>query len=111
MLRYLAVSFIGHFTPGGFPYGTLFVNIFGSFLMGVWIALMANWLPEKARDLHLLFAVGALGGFTTFSAFSLDIFYLFERGAYIQAAGYTLGSVVLSLVAVVLGMLLVKVMA
>ncbi len=109
MLRYLAMSFIGRLSVDSFPYGTFAVNIFGSFLMGVWIAVIANWLPERAKDLHLLFAVGVLGGFTTFSTFSLDVFYLFERGAYTQVASYVLGSVVLSVVALVVGMWFVKV--
>lgn len=109
MLRYLAMSFIGRLSADSFPYGTFAVNIFGSFLMGVWIAVIANWLPERAKDLHLLFAVGVLGGFTTFSTFSLDVFYLFERGAYAQVASYILGSVVLSVVALVVGMWFVKV--
>ena len=111
MLRYIAMIFIGRMTVSDFPYGTFAINIFGSFLMGVWIAVIANWLPERSKDLHLLFAVGVLGGFTTFSTFSLDVFYLFERGVYIQAAGYVLGSVVLSVIALVVGMWLVKVIS
>lgn len=107
--RYLSMSFIGRIASGYFPYATLAVNIIGSFIMGVWIASMANLLPEKSKDLHLLFAVGFLGGFTTFSTFSLDIFYLFERGLYIQAGGYALASVILSVVALIFGMMLVRV--
>ncbi len=109
MLRYLAMNFVSRLVVSDFPFGTVFVNIFGSFLMGVWIATIANWLPERSRDLHLIFAVGVLGGFTTFSTFSLDIFYLIERQAYLQAGGYVLGSVVLSVAALVGGMLLIKV--
>lgn len=108
LLRYLAMSFIARLTVTSFPYGTLTVNILGSFLMGVWIAVIANWLPERSRDLNLLFAVGLLGGFTTFSTFSLDVFYLFERGEYSQAGAYILGSVVLSVLALVVGMWLVR---
>ena len=86
--RYGAMSLIGRFNPHEFPYGTFAVNIFGSFLMGVWIATMAALLPPRAKDLHLLIAVGVLGGFTTFSTFSLDTFLLFERGLWAQAALY-----------------------
>jgi len=106
--RYASMSLLGKVAGGNFPYGTLFVNIFGSFIMGVWISYMANLLPEKSKDLHLLFAVGVLGGFTTFSTFSLDVFYLFERGAYPQMLAYVLGSVIISLLALMLGMYLVR---
>jgi CrcB protein len=106
--RYASMSLLGKVSGNDFPYGTLFVNIFGSFLMGVWIAYMANLLPERGKNLHLLFAVGVLGGFTTFSTFSLDVFYLFERGAYPQMLAYVLGSVIISLLALMLGMYLVR---
>lgn len=108
-LRYLMMSFIGRLIISPFPFGAIAVNIIGSFLMGVWIAIIANWLPERSRDLHLLFAVGVLGGFTTFSAFSLDIFYLIERTEYNQAGIYIISSVLLSVVAFVAGMWLAKV--
>ncbi|MEK6746654.1 MAG: fluoride efflux transporter CrcB [Pseudomonadota bacterium] len=108
-LRYLMMSFIGRLIVSPFPYGTLAVNVLGSFVMGVWIAVMAHLLPERSRDLHLLFAVGVLGGFTTFSTFSLDIFYLFERTEYSQAAIYIISSVLVSVVALVFGMWLVGV--
>lgn len=108
MLRYIVMSFIGRLGTGAFPYATLTVNILGSFLMGVWIAVMANMLPERGRDLNLLCAVGVLGGFTTFSTFSLDIFYLVERGSNTQAVIYVLTSVLLSFLALIGGMWLIK---
>lgn len=110
-LRYLVMSFIGRLIVSQFPYSTLAVNVLGSFVMGAWIAIMANLLPERSRDLHLLFAVGVLGGFTTFSTFSLDTFYLFERGAYAEAAFYIVGSVLISLLALAFGMWLVRAIA
>ena len=106
--RYALMSFIGRVSSGEFPYGTLAVNIIGSLLMGVWIGFMANLLPDKARNLHLLFAVGVLGGFTTFSTFSLDVFYLFERGQYLQITAYIFSSVLLSIAALALGVFLVR---
>lgn len=109
--RYLSMSFIGKIIGTGFPYSTLIVNIFGSFLMGVWIVTMSNWLPERGKDLHLLFAVGVLGGFTTFSTFSLDLFYLVENGAYLQATLYAFASVLVSLLTLIAGMWLVKLVA
>lgn len=112
MLRYIAVGFVSRFNPTEFPYGTLLVNVLGSLLMGIWIAsVLVMPSVARAKDLHLLLAVGVLGGFTTFSAFSFDIFQLAERGLYSQAMLYIAGSVALSLCALVLGVALVKWMA
>lgn len=108
-LRYVATDFVARINTTSFPYGTLSVNIVGSLLMGVWLASVAvSPVLSKAKDLHLLLAVGVLGGFTTFSAFSFDLFQLVERGDYMQAAGYAIGSVLISLAALVAGMWLVK---
>jgi fluoride exporter len=104
MGRYLIMSLVTRFTTLEFPFGTLAVNILGAFLMGLWIAVVATTLPNKAKDLHLLLAVGVLGGFTTFSTFSMDVFLLLERGFIFQTALYVLGSVVLSVVALLAGM-------
>ncbi|CAH1678206.1 putative fluoride ion transporter CrcB [Hyphomicrobiales bacterium] len=93
----------------GFPYGTMAINILGSGLMG----LVAGWFAFKAgatasQDLRLFLATGILGGFTTFSAFSLDAVLLWERGEAIPAVIYVVGSVVASLVALVGGLALVR---
>jgi fluoride exporter len=109
MARYLMTTATAQFTASEFPYGTLTVNILGGLLMGAWIAAAAYAVPEKSREsLHLLFAVGALGGFTTFSAFSFDMFQLVTRGMMWQAAVYVVASVLASLLALVAGMYLVK---
>lgn len=104
MARYALMSLVGHYSHGPFPFGTFAVNILGGFVMGAWIAVMALWLPPRARDLHLLFAVGVLGGFTTFSTFSVDVFMLLEGSLWGQAAVYIIGSVALSVGALVAGM-------
>ena len=86
-----------------FPWGTLFVNIFGSLVMGIFIA----WLVKRtgvSNDIRLFFATGVLGGFTTFSAFSLDVANLVERGEMSGAVVYVLGSVLLSVLAVFMGL-------
>ena len=86
-----------------FPWGTLFVNIFGSLVMGVFIA----WLVKRtgvSNEIRLFFATGILGGFTTFSAFSLDVANLVERGEMSGAVLYVLGSVLLSVLAVFMGL-------
>lgn len=91
-----------------FPAATLTVNVFGSFLMGVWLAAVMVMMPGKARELHLLFAIGALGGFTTFSSFSMDVFLLFERGLLVPGLVYIVASVLLSILALIGGVFLVR---
>jgi len=108
LCRYVATTLIGRMHDTPFPYGTFAINIGGSFLMGLWVAVVALLLPDRQKDLHLLFAVGVLGGFTTFSTFSLDAFMLVEKGLYGQAAFYTLGSVIFSMLALFAAMLLVQ---
>jgi len=90
----------------GFPFGTLIVNILGSFLIGLlagFFAYRAGLVPQHVR---LFLTTGVLGGFTTFSAFSLDAALLIERHAYAMAAAYILGTVFVSLVALFLGLAL-----
>lgn len=108
LCRYALMSLIGRLHETPFPYGTLVVNVTGSFLMGIWIGIMALWLPERQKDLHLLIAVGALGGFTTFSAFSLDAFMLMDKGLHAQALAYMLASVIVSVLALFGGMALMR---
>ena len=89
----------------GFPYGTLIVNVVGSFLMGALAGFFA-FRPGIAQHVRLFLTTGILGGFTTFSAFSLDSALLVERHAYALAAGYMVGSVAASLVALFVGLAL-----
>jgi CrcB protein len=87
----------------GFPYGTLIVNVAGSFLMGLLAGYFA-FRPGIGQHLRLFLTTGMLGGFTTFSAFSLDAALLVERHAYGVAAGYALGSVAASVAALFFGL-------
>ena len=92
-----------------FPWGILVINVTGCLVMG----LIAGWLAFKAQmswsqDMRLFLMTGVLGGYTTFSAFSLDFATLWERGAHSLAIAYVLASVVLSLAAVFLGLALVR---
>ena len=82
-----------------FPWATFTVNIVGSFLMGLFAAVLAEKFADQP-DLRLFLTTGVLGGFTTFSAFSLDIFGLMQRGENSLALVYALASVVLSILAV-----------
>jgi CrcB protein len=90
-----------------FPWGTMAVNVAGSFIMGVFIELLARRFGGSS-ELRLFVATGVLGGFTTFSAFSLDFAVLVERGAFGQAVGYASASVVLSLGALFVGLWLAR---
>jgi CrcB protein len=86
-----------------FPWGTLFVNVLGSLVIGVLAAVIpaeSRWLSDNARDFLM---IGICGGFTTFSSFSLQTLNLARNGEWGAAAGYTLGSVVLCLAAVAIG--------
>lgn len=95
----MAVRYIGH----GFPWGTLIVNILGSFLMGLVIRFLASHLGET-MELRAFLTTGVLGGFTTFSAFSLDFATLVERGDHGAAFAYVALSVLVSLLAVFVGL-------
>ncbi len=90
----------------GSPYGTLGVNVVGGLLMG----LLAGWLAQRGgvdqERWRVLLGVGVLGGFTTFSAFSLDTALMIERRDYGAAAGYVALSVTLSIAALFAGLLL-----
>ena len=94
----------------GFPWGTLTVNVVGGLLMGVFVELLARRFGGSA-ELRLFVATGFLGGYTTFSAFSLDFAVLTERGALMQAFSYVAASVMLSIAALFLGMWLAKSLA
>lgn len=89
-----------------FPVGVISVNILGSLLMGLFVALAAQ---RGLTHLSPFVMTGILGGFTTFSSFSLEVITLYERGDLGLAAAYILGSVILSLVAIFLGLLLARV--
>jgi fluoride exporter len=82
-----------------FPWGTLTVNVLGSFLMGLLVSILTERFIDQP-DLRLFLATGVLGGFTTFSAFSLDVLGLIQRGQNAIALVYVLASVALSIFAV-----------
>ena len=91
----------------GFPWGTMAVNVAGSFAMGVFVELLARRF-NASNELRLFIATGVLGGFTTFSAFSLDFAVLWERGPVLPALAYAITSVVGSILALFLGLWLAR---
>ncbi len=91
----------------GFPAGTMIVNVVGSLIMG----LLAGWFaahPSIAQPMRLFLTTGLLGGFTTFSAFSMDALALYQRGQVGLALGYVGLSVILSLAAIAIGYSLIR---
>mgnify|MGYP001947864093 CR=1 FL=1 len=103
--RYLSGVAASRILGFGFPYGTLFVNVVGSFLMGVLVVTLAK---KGGNHLAPFLMVGMLGGFTTFSSFSLDAVFLFERGEVGLAAFYVIVSVVVSIAALMAGLFLTR---
>lgn len=91
----------------GFPFGTLIVNVLGSFVMGLFAGYFA-FRPGIGQHVRLFLTTGILGGFTTFSSFSLDTALLIERHSFGLAAGYVVGSVAASLSALFFGLALFR---
>ena len=107
VLRYGVNVFVPRLLGPSFPYHTLTVNIVGSFAMG----LLAGYFAIKAdpgQSWRLFLATGIIGGFTTFSSFSLDVVVLYERGAIAMTAIYVLASVSVSVAALFAGMFLMR---
>ncbi|WP_297802948.1 fluoride efflux transporter CrcB [uncultured Brevundimonas sp.] len=109
MARYATgLAMVRAFGSGGWPWGTFAVNLVGGLLIGLvtgWIALKSQGTSEAVR---LFAVVGVLGGFTTFSAFSLELVQMLERREMAMAAGYALASVFLSVVAVFVGLIIMR---
>lgn len=92
----------------GQPWGTLGVNILGGLLMGLLVGWLAATERADATSIRLLAAVGFLGGFTTFSAFSLEMLRMLETRAWMTAFAYAAGSVILSVGAVMIGLMIMR---
>lgn len=105
--RYKVIGWVGHLAGHGFPWGTLAVNVVGSFLMGALIeagALKFN----MSNELRGFLAVGTLGAFTTFSTFALDFATLWERGEALSAVIYAVASSSLAILALFAGLSTVR---
>ena len=102
VLRYLISTYLQKETDGSFPWGTFTVNIVGSLIIGLLYGL-AERGEFMSNELRLLLVVGFCGGFTTFSAFTYDIFLLAKGGAFAQLAIYASLSMVIGFIVVYLG--------
>jgi len=107
MGRFVVMSAVGHVTHSGFPWSTVTVNVLGAFVLGAVLELSAlAWSPSP--EIRAMVVVGVLGAFTTFSTFSMDLYYLLDRGAIVNAVLYATGSVIVCLVAFWAGMSLLR---
>lgn len=110
VLRYYVGQWALRLMGPAFPWGTLAVNVVGCFVIGVFAELIARKF-NASPELRLLLITGFLGGFTTFSAFSLDAIYLFERGEAVAGGIYIAASVGLSMAAVIAGLAAMRALA
>jgi len=106
-LRYLVGQAMANWLGLGFPWGTLTINATGSFLIGIVATLLGERL-SVGPEWRLILVVGVLGGYTTFSTFSLDAVNLFSGSRWLAGIAYLLGSVLLGVAACVLGIMLVR---
>ena len=106
-MRHLSTSAVARLVGIAFPWGTLAVNLVGCLAMGLLVGILARKLGVP-HEIRLFLATGVLGGFTTFSAFSLDVAVLWERGAQIAALSYVLASVAGSILALFGGLWLAR---
>ena len=105
--RYLVMSQVGRWLGSQFPFATLAVNVIGAFVLGSLIEVMAlAWSPSQ--EVRAFMVVGLLGGFTTFSTFSMDMFYLMESGHTLGTGIYVAASVMFSVLAFQGGLVLFR---
>ncbi|HEX5414138.1 MAG TPA: fluoride efflux transporter CrcB [Chloroflexota bacterium] len=100
--RYLVGGWAANLLGAGFPYGTLIINVSGSFVIGLFLALISGRFVTPP-GVRLFFAVGFLGAYTTFSTFTYESLTLLQSRAYLAALIDLLGSVILGMLAVALG--------
>jgi len=105
--RYLVISAVGRAAGTYFPFGTLTANVVGSFILGVLVECMAlRW--DVSPEFRAMLVVGVMGGFTTFSSFSLEVVLQIERGQMAAAGVYVVSSVAFSILGLFVGMRLMR---
>jgi CrcB protein len=109
MARYGTGVLVGKAWSASFPLGTMLINIVGSVAMGLFIGYLVRTTPAWQADARLFVAIGVLGGFTTFSSFSLDAVSMLERGELGLALFYVLGSVIIGIAALFAGLVVMRV--
>ena len=105
--RYLVAGWVQPAAWDGFPFGIFVVNVSGGLVMGILIELMALKF-SVSLEMRAFLTTGIMGGYTTFSTFSLDSALLLQRGAYFNATAYVIGSAVLSILALFAGLWMVR---
>ncbi|MGM0422722.1 MAG: fluoride efflux transporter CrcB [Pseudomonadota bacterium] len=106
--RYGVTGFFTRLLGPDFPYGTLAVNVLGSFVLGLVIGIGAHYIV-LSEQFKMFFITGFLGAFTTFSTFSLNTVTLFERGEVLQASAYIAASVIVSIAMLMLGLMMTRI--
>ena len=107
ILRYSIYIFSNNILGYSSPVATLFVNILGCFLIGTVYQLLNGYLVIS-ENLRLFIIIGLLGGFTTFSAFSIDVYLIYQNSGKMIATAYVILSIVFSLLALLIGVWLIK---
>ena len=105
--RFQSIGLLTRWLGSGFPYGTLCVNVFGSFVLGLFVEFLVTKLNSNP-EVRAFFAIGVLGAFTTFSSFALDVSVLSDRGNLLAAGAYVSVSVVLSIAGLFFGLWLMR---
>ena len=105
--RYAVMTAVSHLLGAGFPYGTIMVNLIGSFVLGGLVESLKHF-SVISNELHVFLIVGVLGSFTTFSTFSMDVVVLMQRNEMFAAGLYILGSIVVSIGGLFLAMILFR---
>ncbi|MCG5234291.1 fluoride efflux transporter CrcB [Xanthobacter oligotrophicus] len=109
VVRHLVNMTVPKLLGTDFPFATFLINVSGSFVMGIMVGYLAFKDGEFwNQTMRLFLTTGILGGYTTFSTFSLDFFVLMERGAYGSALAYVVGSVALAFIAVFVGIAVMR---